>query len=92
VIKSFRHKGLKRLFYEGTKKGIQPSYALKLTDTLDRLDAASVVEDMDYPGSALHPLKGKLADHWSVKVSGNWRLIFKFINGDAYVVDYVDYH
>jgi proteic killer suppression protein len=92
VIKSFRHKGLERLFYEGTKKGIQPSHAPKLTDILDRLDAASVVEDMDYPGSALHPLRGKLADHWSVKVSGNWRLIFKFINGDAYVVDYIDYH
>lgn len=59
---------------------------------LDRLDAAVQVQDMDYPGSSLHPLKGKLAGRWAVKVSGNWRVIFRFDAGDAYVVDYVDYH
>jgi proteic killer suppression protein len=92
VIKSFRHKGLEKLFYDGSKKGIQPEHAKKLADILDRLDAASVVSDMDYPGSFLHLLKGNLKDHWSVRVSGNWRIIFRFGNGDAYVVDYKDYH
>lgn len=92
VIKSFRHKGLERLFYDGTKKGIQPQHAGKLEDILDRLDAAAVVGDMDYPGSGLHPLKGNLKGHWAVKVSGNWRIIFRFENGDADRVDYVDYH
>lgn len=92
MIKSFRHKGLKLLFADGTKKGIQPQHAEKLTDILDRLDAATVVGDMDFPGSGLHPLKGKLRDHWAVKVSGNWRVAFRFEDGDAYVVDYLDYH
>lgn len=92
MIKSFRHKGLEKLFCRGTKKGIQPEHASRLIDILDRLDAAAVVNDMDYPGSHLHPLKGKLKGHWSVSVSGNWRVIFRFENGDAYVVDYRDYH
>lgn len=92
VIKSFKHKGLEKLFYDGVAKGIQAKHEDRLTDILDRLDAASVVKDMDYPGSKLHPLKGKLKGNWSVTVSGNWRVIFGFKNGDAYVVDYVDYH
>ena len=92
MIKSFRHKGLEKLFIDGTKRGVQPEQARKLMDILDRLDAAAIVNDMDYPGSFLHPLKGNLKDHWSVRVSGNWRVIFRFEDGDAYVVDYVDYH
>jgi proteic killer suppression protein len=92
VIKSFAHKGLEDLFYKGSTKGIQPRQADKLRRLLDRLDAAGVVQDMDYPGSALHQLKGDLKHHWSVKVSGNWRVTFRFENGDAYVVNYQDYH
>ncbi|MFC1679159.1 type II toxin-antitoxin system RelE/ParE family toxin [Elusimicrobiota bacterium] len=92
MIKSFRHRGLKKLFYDGNRKGVQAEHAGKLTDILDRLDAAAVVNDMNYPGSDLHPLKGKLKGHWAVKVSGNWRVVFRFENGDAYVVDYRDYH
>ena len=92
MIKSFRHKGLENFFYGGTKKGIQAKHTEKLGDILDRLHASAIVEDMKYPGSDLHPLQGKLKNHWSVKVSGNWRIIFKFENGDAYVVDYLDYH
>ena len=56
------------------------------------LDAASVIDDMNFPGSALHPLKGRLKGHWAVKISGNWRLTFRFRNGDAFDVNYVDYH
>lgn len=92
MIKSFRHKGLQNFFFDGTKKGIQPKHAEKLADILDLLDAASEIKDMTFPGSDLHPLKGDLQGFWSVKVSGNWRVIFRFENGDAFDVDYVDYH
>ena len=92
MVKSFRHKGLQRFFFDGTKKGIQPRQAEKLADILDLLDAASEVEDMNFPGSDLHPLKGDLRGFWSGKVSGNWRIIFRFERGDAFDVDYVDYH
>lgn len=92
MIKGFRHKGLERFFSEGTKRGIQANHAERLGDILDRLNAAAAIGDMDYPGSDLHPLKGGLKGHWAVKVSGNWRVVFRFENGDAYVVDYVDYH
>ena len=92
MIKSFAHKGLEDLFYKGSTKGIQTQHADKLRRLLDRLDAASVVQDMDYPGSGLHQLKGDLKHHWSVKVSGNWRVTFRFEDGDAYIVNYQDYH
>lgn len=92
VIKSFQHKGLEKLFYEGSKKGVLARHADKLTDVLDRLDAAAVVGDMRYPGSNLHPLQGDRRGEWAVKASGNWRVVFRFENGDAYAVDYEDYH
>lgn len=92
MIKSFRHKGLEKLFHDGTKKGIRPEHVQRLMDILDRLNAAAVVGDMDYPGSHLHPLKGGLRGLWAVTVSGNWRITFRFEKGDAYVVDYMDYH
>ena len=92
MIQSFSHKGLERYFLDGSTRRIQPQHARRLADILDLLDAARDVLDMDFPGSNLHQLKGKLKDHWSVKVSGNWRIIFQFRDGDAYVVDYVDYH
>jgi len=92
VIKSFRHKGLQKFFFDGTKKGIQAKHAEKLADILDQLNAASEIKDMNFPGSALHSLRGALQDCWSVKVSGNWRVIFRFEKGDAFDVDYVEYH
>lgn len=92
MIRSFRHKGLKGLFLEGSRRGIQPEQAQRLEDILDRLNAAAAIDDMNYPGSFLHPLKGNRKGYWSVRVSGNWRVIFRFENGDAYAVDYVDYH
>ena len=92
MIKSFNHKGLENFFYDGSKRGIQPIHARKLADILDRLDAAKVITDMNYPGSDLHPLKGTLKELWALKVSGNWRVIFRFEDGDAYVADYLDYH
>jgi len=92
MIKCFEHKGLENYFYNGTKKGIKPQHAQKLADILDRLDAAKDIKDMNYPGSGLHQLKGNKKGLWAVKVSGNWRVTFRFKEGDAEVVDYLDYH
>ena len=92
MIKSFRHKGLEDFFYDETKKGIQPKQAEKLSRLLERLDTADTVEDMNFSGADLHPLKGTLEGLWAVRVSGNWRLTFAFHEGNAYVVDYCDYH
>jgi len=92
MIKSFKHKGLENFFYSDTKKGIKPEHASKLGRILDRLNASSDLKDMNYPGSNLHALSGDRKGQYSVRVSGNWRVIFEFVNGDAYVVDYDDYH
>ena len=92
MIKSFKHKGLEKLFYFGSKKGVMPEHAGKLERILDRLHAAHDTKDMNYPGSGLHKLTGDKKGQFSVKLSGNWRVFFEFVNGDAYVVDYDDYH
>lgn len=92
MIKSFEHKGLQAFFETGSKAGIQPHHAPKLARLLARLHAAKVPEDMNVPGWRLHPLVGILAGHHSVFVNGNWRLTFRFDDGDAVLVDYQDYH
>jgi proteic killer suppression protein len=92
MIKSFRHKGLERFFLADDKSGIQPAHAKKLRLILTYLDAANDVGDMALPGLGLHLLKGDYAGFWAVKVSGNWRVIFQFESGDAYLVNYLDYH
>ena len=76
----------------GKKKGIRPEHAGRLEIILDRLNAANEVKDMNYPGSNLHKLTGDKKGQYAVKVSGNWRVFFEFFDGDAYVVDYDDYH
>jgi proteic killer suppression protein len=92
VIKSFRHRGIERFFRSGSKAGIQPKHASKLRLQLFALDNARRPGDMNAPGWRLHPLTGALKGHWSVMVSGNWRLTFKFEGEDAILVDYQDYH
>jgi toxin HigB-1 len=92
VIKSFAHKGLETFFSTGSKAGIQAAHAAKLRRQLAQLDQASAPQDMNLPGWKLHALKGNLAGHWAVWVSGNWRLTFKFDGQDASIVDYQDYH
>jgi proteic killer suppression protein len=92
VIRSYRHKGLRRFTETGSKAGIQPKHAERLRRLLTALDVASRPEDMNAPGYELHQLKGDLAGHWSVRVSGNWRLTFAFEGEDAIEVDYQDYH
>ena len=92
MIKSFAHKGLERFFYSGSTQGVQYKHKQNLTLILDRLDAAIEIRDMNFPGSGFHPLKGEYKGFYSVKVSGNWRVIFEFESGNAYLVDYLDYH
>ncbi len=92
MIKSFKHKGLEKFFYTGSKRGILPEHSSRLARILDRLNASSDIKDMNFPGSNVHQLKGDRDGQYSVRVSGNWRVFFDFIDGDAYVVDYGDYH
>lgn len=92
MIKSFKHKGLQAYFETGSKKGIQAKHANKLRMQLAALDTAQSIEDMDIPGYRLHPLKGKRKNIWSITVNGNWRITFEFEHGDAYIVNYEDYH
>lgn len=92
MIKSFQHKGLQALFDTGSKAGIQPHHAQKLLRLLARLDVANGPEDMNLPGWRLHSLVGDLAGFYSVSVNGNWRMTFTFEDGDAVLVDYLDYH
>ena len=92
MIKSFRHKGLRRLFETGSASGVQASHAERLRMQLAALDTAKVIADMDVPGFRLHRLKGALQARWSISVNGNWRITFEFKDGNAYVLDYEDYH
>ena len=92
MIKQFKHKGLELFFNSGSKKGIIPTHSDKIARILDRLDASTSPQDMDLPGYGLHELKGKDKETFSVWVNGNWRITFKFIGEDAYIVDYKDYH
>ncbi len=92
MIKSFRHKGLRRFYETGSVAGIQAKHAKRLRVQLAALDTATCIEDMDLPGFGLHPLKGQARGRWSISVSGNWRLTFELRDGDAHVLDYEDYH
>jgi len=92
MIRSIRHKGLKRLHEDDDPRGIFAEHVAKLRDILARLDAASVVADMDMPGFRLHALKGKFKGSWAVTVRANWRVTFRFVDPDAFDVDYMDYH
>jgi proteic killer suppression protein len=92
MIRSIRHKGLKRLYEDENPRGVIAEHVVKLRDILARLDSASTVADMDLPGFRLHPLKGELKGFWTVTVRANWRVVFRFAEGDVLDVDYVDYH
>jgi proteic killer suppression protein len=92
MIVSFSHKGLKEFYETDSKKGIQPAHAKKLGMILDALDSATSAEQLNLPGFGLHPLKGDMADHWSIWVNGNWRVTFRFKSMDVELVGYQDYH
>ncbi|WP_416395653.1 type II toxin-antitoxin system RelE/ParE family toxin [Allohahella sp. A8] len=92
MIRSFKHKGLAKFFKTGNTAGIQADHAKRLRLVLATLNAASAVKDMDLPGLRLHQLVGNRSGLWSVTVSGNWRVTFRFEDGDAEIVNYEDYH
>lgn len=92
MIRSIRHKGLGRLHHVDDSRGVNAEHVEKLRDVLARLDAAASASDMDLPGFRLHALKGDLKGYWAVTVRSNWRVIFRFEDGDAVDVDYLDYH
>lgn len=92
MIISFTHKGLEKFYRTGSKSGIQSKHAQRLRLILSNLDQAEDTVDMDMPGLKLHELKGTRRGTWAVKVSGNWRVTFRFIGRDAEVVNYEDYH
>jgi proteic killer suppression protein len=92
-IRTFRHKGLKRLYEAGERRDILAALAEKIADVLLAIDEAVRPGDVGlFPGWRLHPLKGDLKGFWSVSVSGNWRVVFRFEKGDAFDVDLTDYH
>ncbi len=92
MIKSFSHKGLKRLYEDDDPRGVAAEHLIKLRNILARLDAAGSVEDMNLPSFSLHALKGRLKGFMAVTVRANWRVIFRFVEGHAFEVDYLDYH
>lgn len=92
MIESFRHKGLRLLFEAGDRRKLPPELAAKINRVLLLLSQASEPADLDLPGLRLHPLKGELAGFWAVRISGNWRIVFRFDDGQVKDVDLIDYH
>ena len=92
VIRRFTHRGLERFYRTGSKAGIQAKHVDRLRLILSNLDQADSAEQMDLPGLGLHQLKGDRKGTWAVRVSGNWRVTFRFTDGDADIVHYEDYH
>ena len=92
MILKFRHKGLRRLYEADSPKGVPPEHVERLRRRLTNLDAATEPDDLDLPGYRLHQLKGARKGEWSITVSGNWRVTFRFEGHDVTDVDYEDYH
>ena len=92
MIRSFRHRGLKRLYERDDASQIHAAYRKKVSRILADLDTARMPKDMDFPGLRLHPLTGGLKGFWSVTVSANWRIIFRFDDTDVVDADFIDYH
>jgi len=92
VIRKFKHGGLKRLYAKGDRSRVRSDQAGRIALTLADLDSAGKPDDLNLPGYRLHRLKGRLKEYWSISISGNWRITFRFEEGDVYDVDLVDYH
>lgn len=92
MIASFRHKGLKQMFEKGQARLVDPFLRARTGNILAVLDAAASARDLAGPGNRLHELKGDREGVWSVTVSGNWRITFRFLSGNAHDVDLIDYH
>jgi proteic killer suppression protein len=92
MIKSFKHKGLRQFFELGDTSGIQAKHIKKLRIQLAAIDTAQVIDDIDLPSFSLHQLKGERDGIWSVSVNANWRVTFEFRDGNAFILNYEDYH
>jgi proteic killer suppression protein len=92
VIRSFRHRGLKALYEGRSERRVATDHVERLRDILAVLDRSRRSDDVNLPGFRLHPLKSGLRGYWAVSVSGNWRVTFRFEDGDVVDVDYIDYH
>ncbi|NDL61953.1 type II toxin-antitoxin system RelE/ParE family toxin [Acerihabitans arboris] len=92
MIKSFKHKGLRLFFAKGSTAGIDAQQSGKLRLRLAVVDAAEDIKDIDRPGYCLHALTGDRKVQWSITVTGNWRITFEFMDGNAYVINYEDCH
>ena len=92
MIRKFKHRGLKELFESGKAKGVNPQHVTRLRQIIALLETAETLEDMDLPGLKLHELQCQRKGTWAVNVSGNWRVTFKMQEGDAFDVNYEDYH
>jgi proteic killer suppression protein len=92
MIRSFKHRGLKRLYERGDRSGIRPDLVDTVQEILTVLDKAATPQALNLPGYRLHPLKGDLEGFWSVTVRGNWRIMFRFEEAAAFDVDFIDYH
>ena len=92
MIKSFRHKGLRRLYEDDDASGISPAHRAKIRQILLLLNNVERIDQLDLPGFSLHQLQGNRRGIWSMKVTGNWRITFEFADGDAHHVDLEDYH
>src|ERR1022692_474901 len=92
MIRSFKHRDLKRIFERGDRSGIRPDLLDDVEDILGRLDQATTPQALNLPGYRLHPLKGDLRGFWSVTVRANWRIIFRSEGEDAFDVELTDYH
>lgn len=93
MIVNFRHRGLRRLYQFDDVRGVRQDQLNRIRRALAILDSAATIADVDrYPGMKLHPLKGELTGYWSIAVSGNWRIVFRFADGKASDVDLIDYH
>ena len=92
MVRSFKHRGLKRLYERGDSTGIRPDLRDTVQEILTVLDQATSPQDLDLPGYRLHPLKGDLKGFWSVTVRANWRIVFRVDGGDVFDVELTDYH
>ncbi|MFA7240398.1 MAG: type II toxin-antitoxin system RelE/ParE family toxin [Sulfuricellaceae bacterium] len=92
MLETFKHKGLEVFFTEGDRRLLSPQHVGRIKRILDLLNDAAKVEELNIPGYELHPLKGDRKGEWSMKISGNWRIVFCFEDGNAFDVNLEDYH
>ena len=92
MIRSIRHRGLKRFFERGDPSRLPADRLERIENILFTLHMATALKDIDLPGFRLHPLRGDRKGFWAVNVSANWRIVFRFKDGDVFDVDFEDYH